>query len=103
MYNITCTIIKDLVIFCLFDCFLRVAGGKVAQSSKRGISIADTSGQQLSLGNAAEGDTLKGTVGFMWYHAQEARGHCISIEEFMSRIPGTHNFPVRIGREPKRT
>lgn len=74
-------------------------GGKVTQSISEGITLIDASGSRLNLKAANECCDLPATFELMWNHAQEARNHCLLLEQTLAQLPG-ENFPIIIGRRP---
>lgn len=74
-------------------------GGKITQSTSEGITLIDANGTRLIARNVNDCNDLPALFELMWKHAQEARNHCLMLENMLSQLQG-ENFPVIVGRRP---
>lgn len=91
-----CLLMENLVDFeaCFFE------GGKVTQSTAEGITIIDSSGMKYTTNDHNECDNLPPTMELLWSYSQDARNQCVLLECTLSKLPGSNNFPIIVGRRP---
>ncbi|KAF2880903.1 hypothetical protein ILUMI_25279 [Ignelater luminosus] len=90
-----CLLMENLTDFeaCFYE------GGKIIQSSTEGITFVNESGASRTLQNISECRNLPEMLYARWIHSQEAKNHCLLLENTLKQLPGD-NFPVIVGRRP---
>lgn len=72
----------------------------MTQSTAEGITIIDNSGMKVTSHDPSEFEQLPPTMELLWTYSQEAKNQCILLEHTLSKLPGSCNFPIIVGRRP---